>query len=322
MVFNIPCAVCNLISDDQFTCCSLGCGYFVHIKCQSNQDSSSLVCPSCTAKAPSGAQAIVLKRLAELTNIVLTQSSENQTLRSELSSCKTLLTRALADISLLKTMHRKPLDLRSRSVSASSSRHQMLLGASNVSSGNNGTSSSYKQTENSNARSNSLQLKRLSGELLNDFPENSRTRRGSVELSGLGIQAATPVRHQATVGTGGDEIPFSSVPPRSAQIFISRVSADTAVSVIYNYVSKISKKVISVHKLKTRPAYSSFVIKVAREDEAVLSDPQVWRSGMLIKPFFGHLKEDMVEDELVASTPVVNQVESSASPNGEDSAMT
>lgn len=81
----IQCDKCLAISGEPMMCCNFGCGYFIHIKCMTIV-CSKFICQECTVKHPTGNSSMVLKRVADLTNIVLQQSLVMEEMRLRLAT--------------------------------------------------------------------------------------------------------------------------------------------------------------------------------------------------------------------------------------------
>lgn len=151
--------------------------------------------------------------------------------------------------------------------------------------------STRKQT--ANGRSSSKRPR------LNDGQDSWPVRRTDGDGNDREIPATSRrPRRPHTVGTGSAAVavPVAAPPERPAQVFISRVAAGVSAATILDHARTLSRNVIAVVKLKTPEYYSSFVIKVIKEDEPLVSALTGWRSGTLIKPFLGRVFQDRIAE--------------------------
>lgn len=101
-------------------------------------------------------------------------------------------------------------------------------------------------------------------------------------------------RERPIMGTASDDDLFGADELRSVSrptnettgVFLTRVSPDTSEQVIQNFILRNTGMGPTVTKLKTRyDWYSSFHIRCDSPTAEKLLRPEVWPSGMLVKPF-------------------------------------
>jgi len=226
---------------------------------------------------PSGAQANVLKRIADLTNLVLSQSQELSEVRRDLNEaredlavCKSKLQVLEAGVkpnkgpglfefgartgSALSATKNKP-DAAPSSVSAVSSNERML---------------SY---------SGVLKRKRL-----DDISTKRTEKRTEVVVGSASVNdCVVPVVRKVV----------------TKRVFISRVAPDFTSEDLYKAVKPKVQSSLSVVRLHTAyPSYASFCLSVDSEaDEKILLAPTFWTSGTIIKPFFGRLAPEKIQSK-------------------------
>ena len=78
---------------------------------------------------------------------------------------------------------------------------------------------------------------------------------------------------------------------KKARVFVSRLSPDLSTDVLKEYVADLVKDTCDVEKLSSKyPTYSSFLITCNEVHKEKLLSPEEWEEGILIRPFFGEVK--------------------------------
>jgi|GEM_PF-2236873 len=273
-MLGFTCSVCNSSEVAQMLACSHGCGAMMHLKCFPTHPTimGSVSCDSCKSKAPGGAQANVLKRIADLTNLVLSQYQEISELRRDLGEVREELTTCKNKLNVLEGGLRTNrsegpglFEFGARAVPASRGPNNKPASVPSI-----------ESTLSTKQRSISY-LGVLKRKRLDDLPSK---------------------RTEVIVGSASANDCIVPVVKRvvTKRVFVSRVAPSFSSEDLYKAVKPKMQSSLSVSKLHTAyPHYASFCLSVDSEaDEKTLLAHTFWTSGTIIKPFFGRLVPEKV----------------------------
>ncbi|GBO30899.1 hypothetical protein AVEN_141528-1 [Araneus ventricosus] len=83
--------------------------------------------------------------------------------------------------------------------------------------------------------------------------------------------------------------------PKRKAIFLSRLSPDTTVYKVSQFLNPLKLNHLSCRRIRTKfQSYASFHVEVFESDFHLLSDASIWPEGCLVTEFFGRLKEDQI----------------------------
>jgi len=269
-------------------CCAGGCGTLAHLSClpDSSQAKQSFLCPACTAKPIGGANAAVLRRISDLTNIILSQSYEIFSLKKEFMEQKSELIETKKEVLALR--------------SAIKSTKPFVFGAQN-------TGSAFSASSGSSAGGGGPMT--LAVPSIN-IDSAGRSRSNSVKRKRTGTE-----NKDRPVVIGSAEGPSVVTVVKKIvkkKVFISRVAPDFSAEAMFHAVKPRLKSSLSVVRLHTvHSSYSSFCLFVDEVDEETVLAAQFWASGTVIKPFFGRVFDERIHsrfDEPIAKSPLPNPV--------------
>ena len=97
--------------------------------------------------------------------------------------------------------------------------------------------------------------------------------------------------------------------PRRKAAFVSRLSPETSVKDISDFLGPLGFDFLSCHKLKTKfQSYSSFHIQVYESDFYRLMDESTWPEGCIVTEFFGKLRKDQIFEDNSMSSGNINSL--------------
>lgn len=86
--------------------------------------------------------------------------------------------------------------------------------------------------------------------------------------------------------------------PRRRAMFLSRLSPDTSVNAVTDFLSPLKLSFLVCRKLKTKfQTYASFHVEVYETDFDLLMDAKIWPEGCLVSEFFGRLRDDQIAQD-------------------------
>lgn len=95
--------------------------------------------------------------------------------------------------------------------------------------------------------------------------------------------------------------------PRKKAAFVSRLSPETSVKEISDFLGPLGLDFLLCHKLKTKfQSYSSFHIQVYESDFDRVMDESTWPEGCLVTEFSGKLRKDQISEDNSMSSSDVN----------------
>jgi len=202
----------------------------------------------------------LLKRVAELTDVVLTQSQEVTLIKTELAECR-------SEIAALK-VNKDRTDMFKFGGGVGSTFSGACQAPTRLLGGVSATPGPLFDDKESRGGSRSVKRKRQA----DDRPG---VIVGSASVSEGIIPAVKRVFKK--------------------RVFVSRVAPEVSAETLHKAIRPKLKAPLSVVRLHTQHAsYSSFCLFVEDEDEATVLAPSLWASGTLIKSFFGRLDAEKI----------------------------
>ena len=278
-------------NDETLVCCAHGCGFFCHIKCIKVM-TRKFICKNCEAKQITGNSTMVLRRIAELTNIVLAQSKTLQELRADSAMAKT----EIAQIAQGQTAIRTELG------------HAVQRNEATASSNAESLDKLHALVSTSTSRPVQHRHRRLPiSEIADTFEAGLQSADMlTVPVVPLRGRSASPKRRRMDsvhpeflIGNASEEdhaVP--AVPkPETRRIFISRVVPNFPAEKLHASVQNRLKNDLTVIRLKTERSYSSFVLYVSVDDEKTVMSPSFWVKGTFIKNFRGKLFPEQIHSK-------------------------
>lgn len=216
----------------------------------------------------------MLKRIAELTNIVLKQSLELSSVRSELAECKKDLQSVKKDLADLSS-DRQP------------------RGVFNFSAGNQRSAFSVGMLSATTAVSKQ------------DTAVNKTPAHGEGQLRGRSrsqkrqrSESRPANRAVIGIGSGGTGLVPAIEKKLKKRVFVSRIAPNVAASDLYKAIRPIVKSSLAVWRLHTKhDSYSSFCLFVDESDAEAVLDRTVWSAGTVIKAYFGRLPPEQIHSK-------------------------
>ena len=227
---------------------------------------------------------MVLRRVAELTNIVLAQGQALSELRTVVTTSAST-SPSLPEFTELRSMIAETTRTTTESVDAMTRLETKVdkLDANVTATSAHGMSFGLPTDDRRRASS---------GDRLT-VPSLSGLRSGSLKR----MRSDDPAQSRLIIGTATDEtndVPVVAKTERS-RIFISRIAPEFTAEAMFNSICPRIKGPPSVTRLTTNhSSYSSFVLHVPLEDENILLSPSSWKAGTLIKTYRGRLHRDQI----------------------------
>jgi len=262
--------------------CAHGCGSLMHIKCLPTYSSpnASISCENCKTKPPGGAQAMILKRIADLANIVLAQNNqlnvELGAVREELRKCKTELN--------------EELQWCKNELREAKSKILTLSPTPQTSAFNFGAKTGSTFSGPSSEGTGPFRIPAASAFV--DNPPRSRSNSVKRKRIEVGRENKQPL-----IGTGDSSAVMIPVIKKvvKKRVFVSRIAPNFTPADLHRALRPRLSSSLSVSRLHTtHDSYSSFCLFVTETDEKVVLNSDFWPPGTVIKPYFGRLSPDRI----------------------------